>query len=140
MDSGLCEHCTGVCCKYVALPIETPETRRDYDDIRWYLMHEGMQVFVEEGAWYIQFATPCRSLQPDNLCRIHATRPQICREYTTKDCDYHGGAYRYEHLFTEPEQIEAYAKQIFRKKKKPKTAARAKAATGTSKVVRRKAG
>ncbi|RMF80705.1 MAG: YkgJ family cysteine cluster protein, partial [Planctomycetota bacterium] len=38
MPGILCEHCTGFCCRYIALPIEEPETRQDYDDIRWYLL------------------------------------------------------------------------------------------------------
>ena len=42
MGSVLCEHCTGVCCRYVALPIEKPTNRRDFDDLRWYVMHEGI--------------------------------------------------------------------------------------------------
>ena len=30
MGSILCEHCTGHCCKYVALPLDRPKTRRDF--------------------------------------------------------------------------------------------------------------
>jgi len=109
MGTNLCEHCTGVCCKYVALPIEHPTTPRDFDDIRWYLMHDNMTVFVEEGDWYVQFAASCRNLEPDNRCGIYDTRPQICREYKAGECDYEGGAHDYQHLFTRPEHIEAYA-------------------------------
>ena len=50
---SLCDKCTGLCCRYMALPIETPEDREDYDDIRWYLCHEDVAVFVEDGEWYI---------------------------------------------------------------------------------------
>ena len=35
-----CTKCTGLCCRYFALPIDTPEEWDDYDDIRWYLCHE----------------------------------------------------------------------------------------------------
>ena len=49
----LCDKCTGLCCKYFALPIETPEDKEDYDDIRWYLCHKNVTVFVEDGDWYI---------------------------------------------------------------------------------------
>lgn len=126
MTSNLCEHCTGVCCKYVALPIEIPTTARDFDDIRWYLMHENMTVFVEEGDWYVQFATPCRNLQADNRCGIYETRPAICRGYKAGDCDYESGDHDYEHLFTRPEHIEAYAAQRRKKRTgKKKKAARA---------------
>ena len=48
---SLCSKCTGLCCRYVSLPIETPKTRGDFDDVRWYLAHEGFSVFVDEGDW-----------------------------------------------------------------------------------------
>jgi hypothetical protein len=46
-----CSKCTGLCCRYFALPIETPDDKEDYDDIRWYLCHEDVTVFVEDGDW-----------------------------------------------------------------------------------------
>lgn len=117
MGSILCEHCTGHCCKYVALPLDKPKTRRDFEDMRWYLLHENVTIFVEDGDWYVQFATLCRHQQPDNRCGIYATRPTICREYSTEECEYHAGEYEYEHLFTEPEQIEVYARAFFRRRR-----------------------
>lgn len=120
MGSSHCEHCTGHCCKYLALPLESPETARDYDDMRWYLMHQGVTIFVEDGEWYIQVSTTCTHLQPDNLCGIYSTRPQICRDYKSGECDYSDGSYGYDHLFTHVDQLEAYAKEHLRKRRKPK--------------------
>ena len=108
MGSILCEHCTAACCRYVAIPLDKPKRARDYDDIRWYLMHEGVTIFVEEGDWYAQFQTRCKNLQADNLCGIYETRPEICRSYEPGECDYTGGDYGYDHLFTHPEQVEDY--------------------------------
>lgn len=116
MGSILCEHCTGLCCRYVALPLENPTTRRDFDDIRWFVMHEGVSVFCEEGDWFVQFASRCDSLRDDNLCSIYDTRPQICREYEAGECDYQGGDYSYELRFTTPEQVEAYSTKKFGKR------------------------
>jgi len=112
-----CDHCTAECCRYIALPLEKPKTRRDFDDIRWYLMHEGIQVFVEEGDWYIQFRTRCRNLQPDNRCGIYESRPKICREYKPGDCDYTPGDYDYDELFTHPRQIEEFAERFARQRR-----------------------
>jgi Fe-S-cluster containining protein len=117
MGTVLCEHCTGVCCKYVALPLDPPEDKRDYDDIRWYVMHEGILVFVEDGDWYLQVQTPCKNLREDNLCGIYETRPQICREYKADGCDYTGGDYGYDLLFTHPEEVEAYARKSLKQHK-----------------------
>lgn len=108
MGSILCEHCTAACCRYIALPLDKPRSPRDYDDLRWYLMHQGVSVFVEEGDWYIQFQTRCKNLRMDNLCGVYETRPEICREYEPGDCDYSGGSYGYDHLFTHPEQVAEY--------------------------------
>jgi Fe-S-cluster containining protein len=71
-------------------------------------MHEGVSVFVEEGDWYIQFQTRCKNLREDNLCGIYEDRPKICADYEPGSCDYAGGDYQYDQLFTHPKQIEAY--------------------------------
>ena len=105
MGSILCEHCAAACCRYLALPLDKPTSARDYDDIRWYLMHEGVTIFVEDGDWYIQYTTKCKDLGADNLCTVYTTRPEICREYEAKGCDYSGGSYGYDHFFTHPKQI-----------------------------------
>ncbi len=108
MPGTLCEHCTAACCRYIALPIEKPETRADFDDIRWYLLHEHVSVFVEDGDWYIAFNTPCRHLQPDNRCGIYEARPRVCRAYSTDNCDYHSGDYGWEEHFAAPEHLDEY--------------------------------
>ena len=116
VGSILCEHCAGACCRYVALPIDKPRSLRDYDDLRWYLLHEGMTVFVEDGDWYVQVQARCKQLQADNLCGAYETRPEICREYQAGECDYGGGAFTYDLHFTHPKQVEAYVEEKLGKK------------------------
>lgn len=111
MPGILCEHCTAACCRYVALPIDTPETAADFEDLRWYLIHEHISIFVEDGDWYISFQTPCRHLQSDHSCGIYETRPRICRKYSTEDCDYHSGDYNWQHHFTCAEHLDAYLRE-----------------------------
>ncbi len=113
MPGILCEHCVGYCCRYIALPIDTPTERSDFDDIRWYLLHQGVSVFIEDGEWYINIETTCRHLQPDHRCGIYATRPKICRDYTTENCDYHSGDYGWEHHFSRPEHLDEYVRLHF---------------------------
>ena len=62
MGRVLCEHCTAACCRYIAVPIDTPKNKRDFDDMRWYVIHENIAVFVEDGDWYIQIHNPCRNI------------------------------------------------------------------------------
>ena len=98
-----------MCCRYFALPLDNPKTAKEYDDIRWYLLHENVVVFIEKKQWYIGILNKCKQLQPDNRCGIYETRPHICRKYTTDNCDYHGGEYDFDVLFTSAEQLHEYA-------------------------------
>ncbi len=113
MPGILCEHCTAMCCRYIALPVDKPETKADFDDLRWFLLHERVSIFVEDGDWYVCFQTPCRHLLPDNRCGIYTTRPRICREYDTENCDYHSGDYQWELHFACVEHLDEYVRQRF---------------------------
>jgi len=108
---SLCEYCTAKCCHYFALPIDTPTRRQDFDYIRWYLLHERATVFTEGETWYLLVYSTCRHLQADNRCGIYATRPQICREYSTDKCEYDDD-WVYERYFETPEQVEEYAEVV----------------------------
>jgi len=108
-----CDKCTGLCCRYFALPIDTPEDRSDHDDIRWFLTHEGVSVFVEDGDWYVSVKNKCRHLLPDNRCGIYDDRPGICRKYRHSDCDFVEGEYDYELHFTDDHQMQEYMKIKF---------------------------
>lgn len=108
---SLCDHCTAKCCRYFALPIDTPTTRKDFDYIRWYLLHGETGVFTEDDDWYLLVHAACQHLQPDNRCGIYQTRPQICRDYSTADCEYEDD-YVYERYFETSEQVEEYVEAV----------------------------
>jgi len=110
-DVNLCMHCTAKCCRYFALPIDPPEDWTDFDYIRWYLLHDRASVFVEEDSWYLLVHTTCKHLRDDNLCGIYETRPQICRDYTTENCEYEDD-WVYDHYWEAPEQVFEYAEAV----------------------------
>jgi len=110
-DANLCEFCTAKCCHYFALPIDTPEEWKDFEYIRWYLLHERATVFIDDGSWYLMVHTTCKHLQADNRCGIYLTRPLICREYSTKNCEYEDD-WTYDQYFETPEQIFEYAEAV----------------------------
>jgi len=129
VKKSLCDRCTGLCCRYFALPIEIPETREDYDDIRWYLCHEGVSVFVEDGDWYINIENKCRKLDRENRCAVYTQRPRLCRDYSEDACDFVEGQYEYELHFTDDQQMAEYIKIRFDnnlkyKQSKPKKGSR----------------
>jgi Fe-S-cluster containining protein len=103
----LCDYCSAKCCRYFALPIDTPDAVKDFDYMRWFLLHERASVFVEDDNWYLLVHTVCKHLQPDNRCGIYETRPQICREYLTDNCEYDEDS-TYEKYFETPEQVAEY--------------------------------
>jgi Fe-S-cluster containining protein len=107
----LCSYCGSKCCRYFALPIDTPETWKDFEYIRWYLLHERATVFIEDDCWYLLVHTKCRHLRDDNLCRHYESRPQICRDYTTKKCEYEDD-WVYDHYWETSEQVEEYAEAV----------------------------
>jgi Fe-S-cluster containining protein len=114
VKKGNCDKCKGLCCRYFALPIETPTDREDYDDIRWYLCHKDITVFVEDDDWYINIKNKCRHLsEKDYKCRIYKKRPKICRSYTIKNCDQIEGEYDYDLHFINDRQMEEYIKIKF---------------------------
>jgi Fe-S-cluster containining protein len=112
----LCDHCTAKCCRYFALLIDQPKTAGDWEFIRWYLMHEAATVFREDGDWYLLVHTVCKHLQDDNRCGIYHTRPQVCRDYSTRDCEYEDD-WLYEQYLETSEQAAEYAEAILPRKR-----------------------
>lgn len=112
----LCDHCTAKCCKYFALPMDKPETFKDFEYMRWFLLHDRAAVFTEDDTWYILVHTTCKHLLPDNRCGIYETRPQICREYSTDNCEYDDD-WVYDRYFETAEQVEEYMDAVLPKKK-----------------------
>lgn len=116
-EDNLCEYCSAKCCRYFALPIETPEDFADLEYIRWYLLHEQASVFKDEEDWYLLVHTVCKHLQDDNRCGIYETRPQICRDYTTKNCEYEDN-WTYDFYLETADQVAEYTEAVIQKKNK----------------------
>ncbi len=125
-DTLPCFECGAKCCRYVAVEIDTPKTKKEYDDIRWYLLHENIYIFIDhDNCWHIEFRTRCRSLADDHRCIEYETRPQICRDHgwPIGTCEFFASPYKVR--FKTPEEYERYMdrKKIdWRYKRRPKTA------------------
>jgi uncharacterized protein len=108
---SLCDYCTAKCCHYFAMPIDTPTDRTDFDYLRWFLLHDRATLFTDDDTWYLLVHTTCKHLQPDYRCGIYETRPQICRDYSTDQCEYDDDGV-YDRYFETPEQVAEYADAI----------------------------
>jgi len=113
---SLCDHCTAKCCRYFALPIEEPTTIEDWEFVRWYLLHDAATVFKEDDTWYLLVHTVCKHLGDDNRCGIYHTRPLICQDYSTDNCEYDDD-WMYDQYLETAEQAGEFAEAILPRKK-----------------------
>ena len=108
----LCEYCTAKCCRYFSLAIDQPESFADFEYLRWYVQHEHATIFTEDDDWFVLVHTICEHLRPDNRCGIYETRPKICRDYTTDQCEYED-EYTFDRYFETSEQVAEYTNARF---------------------------
>lgn len=104
-----CDRCNAICCRHVAIEIDRPTTKREYENVIWYLLHEGVSVFVEDDRrWFVEFSTPCSALSPQGRCTRYDERPQICRNYAAADCVRNAPRYRPVHEFRTADEFKAH--------------------------------
>ncbi|MAG10878.1 zinc/iron-chelating domain-containing protein [Candidatus Pacearchaeota archaeon] len=114
-----CGNCDGKCCRYVALEIDKPTDLEDFENIKWYVCHENVNVFVDiDGKWFIEFLTPCEFLGRNNECNIYDKRPKICREYSQEDCLFHNDDYGEKYTFKIVKDVEDYIKNNLKNENK----------------------
>jgi Fe-S-cluster containining protein len=138
-----CHLCSALCCKYFALEIDKPHTPKEHDELRWYLYHQNVVIWVSEGDWYLEVRNVCRHLQPDRSCGIYETRPQICRDYGMPEaegpCEFFTKDVEYDLFFDTAEKFEAWSKVELEKRALRLERRRAKSRGGKP-TVRRAAG
>ncbi|OHD65326.1 MAG: hypothetical protein A2176_15440 [Spirochaetes bacterium RBG_13_51_14] len=104
-----CGDCGGRCCQYTAIEIDRPVSKTAYDNIRWYLCHTDVHVFVDhDRKWHVEFRSRCENLAVDHTCRIYDDRPQLCRNHgnAEDECEYYDSPYL--HYFSSREEFEHY--------------------------------
>ena len=107
-----CHECNALCCQYFCFEIDEPDDFEEFEDVRWYLCHDGVSVHVdEEGDWFIQIENPCRKMDNEHRCVIYEDRPLICRNYGGQ-CEHASEeGYGYKEEFKTPEELDAFAKK-----------------------------
>ena len=105
-----------MCCEYVTIEIDKPETQEDYEEIMWYLMHDNVIVYKDEdGDWNVEFQTRCKALGEDGLCKIYKERPKVCRDHKQDECDKYGKGEFYTVLFKTREDVIEYMNKHMKK-------------------------
>ncbi|MHC5211220.1 MAG: YkgJ family cysteine cluster protein [Planctomycetota bacterium] len=82
-----CGGCIALCCRYFAIEVDAPTEPKDFDDLKWYILHDKVELFTEGRSWYVQVFNKCTNLGLNNECLDYENRPGICREYENDFCD-----------------------------------------------------
>ena len=107
-----CHECRAKCCRYVGIEIDRPTCKRDYDSIRWYLLHKNISVYIDhDNDWFVEFQTVCEDLDADGACARYNKRPQICREHgwPVGSCEFFEDPHK--RLFHTARQFELYLEE-----------------------------
>lgn len=113
-----CFRCTNTkCCTYTTEALgEAPRSKEDFDHLLWQISHAGVEIYKDEGDWYLLFQGRCEHIQQDGGCGIYETRPQICRDYENDWCEFDVPAEEgFELHFKNYQQLLKYCKKRFKK-------------------------
>ncbi len=80
--------CGARCCRYLTIQIPAPKLKSDFDEIRWFLAHRDISVYVESRRWQVEVRNRCKHLKSSNLCDAYERRPDVCRLYDVEACEY----------------------------------------------------
>ena len=111
-----CKKCESKCCRYFALQIDTPRTKEEFENIRWYLAHKGVTVFIEKRRWHLEISTRCRYLTKDHRCKVYEKRPLICREYSSGECHTARGEFGHDKIFRNMKEFDRYLDKRFKRR------------------------
>ena len=89
-NKKLCKNCTK-CCEYICISIDKPTTKTAIDEIIWFLLHENIEVFIDnDNDWTVEIKTKCKALTKKNgHCKIYEQRPEVCKEHDHEECEHH---------------------------------------------------
>lgn len=116
------KECGARCCRYITIPIATPVAHDDWDQLRWWLAHEGISASKDEDGWQLVVETRCKNLRADNACGIYPHHMDTCKEYDPQYCEYPGPIEVDLELFTESD-LAAYLERRSLKRGKAVAAA-----------------
>ncbi|MFA7094961.1 MAG: YkgJ family cysteine cluster protein [Gammaproteobacteria bacterium] len=111
-----CGYCTNSkCCTYITQQVPTPRSKYDFEHLLWQVSHENVQVYKDEGKWYLIVNSRCTHLLPDGRCRIYERRPQVCRDHSNDYCELDAPAEEgFELFFDGYDSLREYCKKRFK--------------------------
>ncbi|MFC1697156.1 YkgJ family cysteine cluster protein [Nanoarchaeota archaeon] len=114
-----CAECGAKCCKDVTIELDEPDCKRDFDDLKWMLFHENITIYIDnDDDLVIEFKTPCKMLDENNMCKAYDKRPAMCSGHGTDECVIYGDGEIAKRVFRTAEDIDEYYKEFLAKKRK----------------------
>lgn len=107
----LCSGCDD-CCRYIAVEIDRPTSKADYQNIIWFLLHQNVKIYIDwDNDWFLEFITPCRKLDKSGLCGDYKNRPRMCRDYHQDDCTRYNGKPAEKIIFDSADKFKSYLRR-----------------------------
>ena len=103
-----CKTCVSKCCRYLALEVDAPKSKSDFDNIRWFLAHRGISVFVDKKKWYMEVKNKCKYLAKNNMCNIYDKRPDICKKHSNHECENISENFLHDFTFNNMEEFDKF--------------------------------
>lgn len=100
------------CCMYLTVQVQTPKRIADFEEMLWHIAHQDVEYFVQNRRWFLMVHNPCRFNDSDGRCRIYNTRPKICRDHKTENCEFETGCDFDLHIINYEQMLE-YASRRF---------------------------
>jgi uncharacterized protein len=108
---NLCDGCD-LCCRHVAVEIDAPETDKELDQIRWFLLHKDVWIFVDnDDSWNMQVNNACEKLTNEGMCGYYEERPAICREYSASSCEKNGDGDSFKVIWKSVDEFEKWVSE-----------------------------
>lgn len=103
-----CEGCAK-CCYNVIVEFDKPSSKEDFDEIKWKVSHENVQVYIDDdNSWNVEFITKCKELDEKGLCKIYDKRPRICRDHEPDNCIENGEGDYFKRMFKTIQDVEDF--------------------------------
>lgn len=112
-----CSRCPGTkCCTYMTEALgAAPRSKSDFQHLLWQISHKGVEIYKDEGGWYLMLHGDCEHLHPNGACDIYNERPQICRDYENDWCEMDAPAEEgFELYFRNYRELLGYCKKRFK--------------------------
>lgn len=110
MTSLTCIGCKAKCCRYVTVEIKEPKNKEDYEEILWYFLHQGIEIFIEDGIWNILFNSNCIGLDKESKCKFYNKRPKVCMDHSINECEEFGKSVTDNYYFKNYKEFLGYLK------------------------------